>query len=150
MHQVQHCGLCRELGHNKITCEKCIICGEYGHDDEQCPLFYSALRKHELNRIVHNSIQVNIPDKCPICYIHLKKMKIVTTICGHTFCEDCILSHIHSEYRYSKYCPICRANLIKSEYVHKIFQLDEKLCLLCLLICLWFYWIYVCKDNAIR
>jgi len=60
----QHCSLCFESGHNRRSCEECIICGEYGHDDEQCPLFYSALREYELNNSdQHSKICREIPNE---------------------------------------------------------------------------------------
>lgn len=117
MHQVQNrCGLCRNYRHHENDCERCSICHKYGHNDDNCSLFYSALREYKLNQIMHeNPINFVIPDQCHICYMDTKNVGVITTKCGHTFCEDCILSHYTSENLYSKYCPICNVDLTKPE-----------------------------------
>ena len=111
------CTLCNQIGHNRRTCDKCIICGEYGHDDEQCPLFYSALREHHLRKInCINRITSKSNNICSICNIIVSN-NMITAVCGHIFCQTCILSHYESEHILSRYCPICETYLNQFEAV---------------------------------
>lgn len=52
--------------------------------------------------------------KCSICLEQLTN--ITSTVCGHIFCEDCIVKAIKS----SKKCPICRCKLTQRN-IHPIF-----------------------------
>ena len=47
-------------------------------------------------------------DECPICFDKLNKTNILTTICGHSFCETCITRHI----KYNLKCPMCRTKIL--------------------------------------
>ena len=47
-------------------------------------------------------------DECPICFDKLNKTNILTTLCGHSFCETCITRHIQSDLK----CPMCRVKIL--------------------------------------
>lgn len=47
---------------------------------------------------------VNEEDICPICFDKLHKIRYRRkTICGHTFCSECIQEWFHKK----KCCPVC-------------------------------------------
>lgn len=54
--------------------------------------------------------------KCPICLDMYGFNEILSTMCGHLFCEPCIKSVIKSR----KKCPMCNRGL-KPNQVHRIF-----------------------------
>ena len=66
---------------------------------------------------------------CPICLETLVSIKakgkdIVTTVCGHIFCQECFVMTI----RHSKQCPTCRKKLVsyraggrQTDIYHSIF-----------------------------
>ncbi|KAL0850429.1 hypothetical protein ABMA28_012235 [Loxostege sticticalis] len=55
---------------------------------------------------------------CPICMDSLSNKPIVSTICGHIFCMDCIKLSIRSN---GNKCPTCRKALKKNNGYHQIF-----------------------------
>ncbi|CAG9585721.1 unnamed protein product [Danaus chrysippus] len=58
--------------------------------------------------------------KCPICFNNLGKESISSTICGHVFCTNCLLTAI----RVRAVCPTCRRSL-KGNKAHHLLYLDE-------------------------
>jgi len=59
--------------------------------------------------------------KCPVCFasfleIKEKHMTLMTTVCGHVFCEACIKAAVQTQPR----CPICRRHLKRND-VHPIY-----------------------------
>ncbi|XP_050403463.1 E3 ubiquitin-protein ligase TRIM56-like [Patella vulgata] len=50
-------------------------------------------------------------DICSICQEHFTKPKIIS--CFHTFCEDCLGSHIEKTAENSRFsCPVCRKDIV--------------------------------------
>lgn len=54
--------------------------------------------------------------KCPICLEKFTMNEILSTFCGHLYCEPCIRNVIKTR----KKCPMCNRGL-KSNQVHRIF-----------------------------
>ncbi|GBP76401.1 E3 ubiquitin-protein ligase RNF4 [Eumeta japonica] len=61
--------------------------------------------------------------KCPICQDKLSK-KLVSTKCGHVFCQRCLLTWLNTQNN----CPTCRRRLGKRSAYHVLY-LDNNLCL---------------------
>lgn len=59
--------------------------------------------------------------KCPICLDVFEMNEILSTMCGHLFCEPCIRNVIKTR----KKCPMCNKGL-KSNQIHRIF-IDQNL-----------------------
>lgn len=59
--------------------------------------------------------------KCPICLDMFSMDEILSTICGHLFCEPCIKNTIKTR----KKCPMCNRPL-KLNQIHRIY-LDHNL-----------------------
>lgn len=57
-----------------------------------------------------NALQID----CAVCSDSIKD--ITSTICGHIFCEECILEAIKSQGK----CPLCRRTLT-TECIHPLF-----------------------------
>jgi hypothetical protein len=54
------------------------------------------------------------PVDCPICLDTCTKLETISTNCNHTFCKDCICSHI--DHRKQKpVCPMCRTYITSFE-----------------------------------
>lgn len=49
-------------------------------------------------------------DECPICYE--SSLNFTTLKCGHTFCVQCLASHMDKTETHSSSCPMCRALII--------------------------------------
>ena len=56
--------------------------------------------------------------RCPICKDMLSEP--FATVCGHTFCHDCISRHLESRQR----CPCC-STFISVDSIHPVFAMDE-------------------------
>lgn len=54
--------------------------------------------------------------KCPICLELFPMSEILSTMCGHLYCEPCIRSVI----KVRKKCPMCNRGL-RANQVHRIF-----------------------------
>ena len=50
---------------------------------------------------------------CVICFERQKKTDISQINCGHKFCVDCLIHHIHVN---NSYCPLCRANIVRIKF----------------------------------
>ena len=70
--------------------------------------------------------------ECPICYNEYKIGKMLLTECGHSYCRDCITTHLNTGKECN--CPLCRTeikNLISKQYYSMI---DKDMCGECELI----------------
>lgn len=61
--------------------------------------------------------------KCPVCLedfddIIANKTKVMSTKCGHIFCEPCLQASLQAN---SKLCPTCRTKLTAKTHYHQIF-----------------------------
>uniref|UniRef100_A0A8W7P511 RING-type domain-containing protein n=1 Tax=Anopheles coluzzii TaxID=1518534 RepID=A0A8W7P511_ANOCL len=54
---------------------------------------------------------------CPICYESLADRPVLSTICGHLFCADCI----KRAQQLTKQCPMCKRKLWKASQMHPIY-----------------------------
>lgn len=54
---------------------------------------------------------------CPICYESLFQRKLLSTICGHVFCELCLRTAL----RMSKKCPICNRSITRANQTHPLY-----------------------------
>ncbi|KAK2170952.1 hypothetical protein NP493_1120g00030 [Ridgeia piscesae] len=58
---------------------------------------------------------------CPICLDHIEEIRrsrrrLMSTVCGHLFCSECIIDIIRTH----KKCPTCRKRLTQSQ-VHPVY-----------------------------
>ena len=51
------------------------------------------------------------PETCPVCYEELEGKMVITTICNHRFCFDCLEQWMNSMNRRWNNCPLCRCCL---------------------------------------
>jgi len=58
--------------------------------------------------------ELKIQEDCPICLDTFPKMEILTTNCNHTFCKNCVFSHIDHANQHPT-CPMCRTCIVTIE-----------------------------------
>lgn len=83
----------------------------------------SFTQPQQSNQSVTQSLPCKPPEKlnpgttkCPICLEIFGLDEILSTFCGHLFCDPCIKNVIKTR----KKCPMCNRNLKQSQ-VHRIF-----------------------------
>lgn len=63
---------------------------------------------------VETEAELKDPVDCPICLETYQKIQSISTNCNHTFCKDCMCSHIdHATQKPS--CPMCRTDITSME-----------------------------------
>jgi hypothetical protein len=105
-------------------------------DFEQNALMLSGLvpqtLQFEVNYFIHENLgiktefkEIHISEEekdCVICFEKKEKTDISQINCGHKFCVDCVIHHIHVNKKKSC-CPLCRANIVRITFP-KIHCLD--------------------------
>uniref|UniRef100_T1GE25 RING-type domain-containing protein n=1 Tax=Megaselia scalaris TaxID=36166 RepID=T1GE25_MEGSC len=80
-------------------------------EDNECFIIEDPL---EENIPVSSSQNKDCKPSCPVC---LKSCVVpVSTLCGHIFCETCILKSL----RIARKCPVCKRNM-KGNAFHRIY-----------------------------
>lgn len=87
------------------------------HNNVECasPKISSPPKTKKARRMSNTESSKNLGN-CPICIDSLLGKTIVSTVCGHVFCKQCLETAIKT----NKKCPTCRKQ-IKNNGYHKIF-----------------------------
>jgi hypothetical protein len=77
-------------------------------------LFSTQVVPKEERKLIINTIEIDLEEmdkhiECPICYENVPMEDAFLTNCGHTFCINCINSHLKSDVKCN--CPMCRKNI---------------------------------------
>uniref|UniRef100_A0A8W7NYL7 RING-type domain-containing protein n=1 Tax=Anopheles atroparvus TaxID=41427 RepID=A0A8W7NYL7_ANOAO len=64
-----------------------------------------------------NGTEQNASVSCPICYESLLNRKLLSTVCGHMFCEPCLRAAL----KVCKKCPICKRAIKHASHTHPIY-----------------------------
>ena len=80
-------------------------------------IYETDYRTRTIDTFMHQ-IKTNGFEECPICFESMRQHTLVFTQCMHTFCDACIIRHLHQNHT----CPICRVPI---EYIDIISQISN-------------------------
>jgi hypothetical protein len=137
----QHIGLTAVMPHPEldrlnrcigITTLECIMelrCGRVRQLEQYCACDTLELREHNVQLLLRhvqcmsegfvvegNAIsQIDRAShewSCPICLDTFESSDSVVLVCGHAFCIQCLVKHLHQRGVSHGQCPLCRASIL--------------------------------------